>query len=59
MQRGREFDWEDVEILDAERNYSKLLISEMINIKCQNESINLQTDTESLDRAYSLVFKWD
>jgi len=59
MQRSHEFDWENVEILDAERNYSKRLISEMINIKCQNESINLQMDTESLDRAYSLVFKWN
>jgi len=53
------FDWDDMKILDVERNYSRRLISEMINIKCQNKSINLQTDTESLSRAYASIFKWD
>jgi len=56
MQRGHDFDWDDVKILDVERNYSRRLISEMINIKFQNKSINLQTDTESLNRAYASVF---
>jgi len=59
MQGGHDFDWDDVKILDVERNYSRRLISEMINIKCQNKSINLQTDTEFLSRAYASVFKWD
>jgi len=31
---GHDFDWKNVEILDVERNFSKCLISEMINIKC-------------------------
>jgi len=42
-----------IEILDVERNFNKRLISEMINIKCQKNGINLQTDTKALDHAYS------
>jgi len=30
----------------------KRLISKMINIKFQSKGLNLQTDTDSLDRAY-------
>jgi len=51
-----DFDWEGVEILDVERNFNKRLISEIINIKCQKNDINLQTDTESLDCAYFSCF---
>jgi len=32
-QSNHDFDWEDVEILDVERNFNKRLISKMINIK--------------------------
>jgi len=35
-----------------ETNYNKKLISEMIHIKEQKNSINLQTDTEMLDSSY-------
>jgi len=56
LQFGHDFDWEGVEILDAERNFNKRLISEMINIKSQKNGINLQTDTEALDRAYFSYF---
>jgi len=45
-----EFDWDNVEILNVERNLNKRLISEMISIKSQRKSLNLQTDTDSLDR---------
>jgi len=38
-----DFCWENVKIL--ERNY-KRFVSQMINIKQQNNSINLKTDTE-------------
>jgi len=41
---------DNVEILDVERNLNKRLISEMINIKSQSKGLNLQTDTDSLDR---------
>jgi len=45
-----DFDWDNVEILDVERNFNKRLISEMINIKSQSKGLNLQTD--SFQRAY-------
>jgi len=48
----RDFDWDNVEILDVESNLNKRLISEMINIKSQSKGLNLQTDTDFLDRAY-------
>jgi len=46
---SHEFDWDNVEILDRERFLSKRLISEMIHIKRQKNSLNLQSDTECLD----------
>jgi len=51
------FDWERVEILDVERNFNKRIVPEMIHIKYQKNGINLQTDTESLDRAYFSCLK--
>jgi len=41
-QFNHDFDWEGVEILDVERNFNKRLISKMINIKYQENGINLQ-----------------
>jgi len=58
LHHGHDFEWENVRVLDVERNYKKRLISEMINIKEQKNGINLQTDTESLDRAYFSCFNW-
>ena len=46
------FDWDNPEILDYEQNYYKRLISEMIHIKAQKNSINLNSDTEYLDVSY-------
>jgi len=46
---SHEFDWNNVEILDQERFLTRRLISEMIHIKRQNNSLNLQSDTENLD----------
>jgi len=45
---SHEFNWGNIEILDRERFLTKL-ISEMIYIKRQNNSLNLQLDTECLD----------
>jgi len=36
--------WNNIQILDTECNYNKRLISEIINIKQQNNSINLNKD---------------
>jgi len=56
MHLNHEFDWNSVEILDVERIYHKRSISEMLHIKCQSNGLNLQTDTDSLDHGYSLIF---
>jgi len=48
---NHKFDW-DTQILDFETKYNKRLTSEMIHIKEQKNSINLQTDTEMLDTSY-------
>jgi len=47
-----DFDWDDVEILDEEIHYNKRIISEMIHIKKQSYSLNLQQDTDSLNSIY-------
>lgn len=49
---GHEFAWNNVEILDEERIYGKRLMSEMIFIRRQTNSLNLQSDTENLHHAY-------
>jgi len=40
-----EFDWDNVEILDVERNLNKRLISEMINIKSQTKELEICKQT--------------
>ncbi|XP_071653431.1 uncharacterized protein [Temnothorax longispinosus] len=50
-----DFDWENVEILDKEKYLSRRLISEMIHIKLQENSINLQNDTDFLHHAYMTI----
>ncbi|KYM94591.1 hypothetical protein ALC62_14781, partial [Cyphomyrmex costatus] len=52
LQHGYDFRWNEVEILDKESNYRKRIVSEMINIKKQKNSLNLQTDTENLHETY-------
>jgi len=42
LEFNNEFDWDNVEVLDKEINYNKRLISEMIRIKKQRESLNLK-----------------
>ncbi|EFN67524.1 hypothetical protein EAG_06209, partial [Camponotus floridanus] len=48
LHNNHDFNWDDVEILDIEAFYNKRLTSEMIYIKKQKNSLNLQTDTENL-----------
>jgi len=52
LEFSHDFDWDDVEILDEEIRYNKRIISEMIHIKKQSHSLNLQQDTDSLDSIY-------
>ncbi|KAG5346601.1 GT2D2 protein, partial [Acromyrmex charruanus] len=51
LHHSHDFCWEDIKILDNERNYKK-----MINIKQQNNSISLKTDIELLNQAYLNYF---
>ncbi|KYN22630.1 hypothetical protein ALC57_04969, partial [Trachymyrmex cornetzi] len=52
LQQGHDFNWNDIRILDEEHCYNKRLVSEMLNIKKQNNNLNLQTDTEGLHKSY-------
>jgi len=51
--KNHSFDWDKVKILDHETNYFKRLVSEMIHIKEQKNSLNLMKDTELLSMSYS------
>ncbi|EZA49244.1 hypothetical protein X777_12484 [Ooceraea biroi] len=55
MKSGHDFKWNQVEILDEESSYRKKLVSEMINIKSQLNSLNLQSDTLLLPNVYSPI----
>lgn len=41
MHHHHDFDWENVEVLNVERNLNKI-ISEILHIKRQNNGLNLQ-----------------
>jgi len=55
LEFSHEFDWKNVQILNRERFLSKCLISEMIHVKRQKNSLNLQSDTESLDNGVIII----
>jgi len=46
------FDWDNAKILDCESKFYKRITSEMIHIKEQKVSLNLNSDTELLDESY-------
>ena len=47
---NHDFNWENIKILDRERYLGRRLVSEMLQM--QNNSRNLQSDTEFLHHAY-------
>jgi len=49
IELNHSFDWKNTKILDIEPNYYKRLISEMIYIKTQDNSLNSIEDIECLD----------
>ncbi|KYN22113.1 hypothetical protein ALC57_05496, partial [Trachymyrmex cornetzi] len=55
LQFQHEFDWSNTEILDDERYYGKRMVSEMLNIKMQDNGLNLKSDTEFLHHAYTSI----
>jgi len=57
LEKNHDFDWENPVVLDTEKFYYRRLISEMINIKIQNNTLNLQSDTELLDQSYVEILK--
>ncbi len=52
-----EFNWDNVKILDREPNYYKRLISEMIYIHCNSNTINRKEDVNLLSSVYKSLFK--
>ncbi|XP_046590266.1 uncharacterized protein LOC124293449 [Neodiprion lecontei] len=52
VEDGHNFQFEDVEILDLEKNYMKRNLSEMIFIKAMN-CVNFRSDTQNLSTIYS------
>ncbi|EFN70399.1 hypothetical protein EAG_11686, partial [Camponotus floridanus] len=49
---GHDFAWNDVKILDQDISFVRRTISEMIHIIRQNNSFNIQNDTEKFDKVY-------
>lgn len=54
---NHDFNWNETEILDIEPYYNKRMVSEMLHIKKQYNSLNLQTDTEYLPDIYNNIIK--
>jgi len=50
--QGHEFNWNEAIILDKEPSYKKRIISEMLYITQQNHGLNIQSDTDKLDKIY-------
>jgi len=57
LKYAHDFDWNNVEILDEETHFNKRFISEMIYIKKQINSLNLQQDTDLLNPIYSDIIR--
>ena len=49
------FDFDNAEILDTENIWKKRLVSEMIHIKLQDNSINVKEDTQQLSQFYNNI----
>lgn len=47
LELDHDFDWENVTILDREQSYEKRLTSEMIHIKRQTNSLNIQLEIQN------------
>jgi len=50
-------DWDNAKVVDCESKFYKRIISEMIHIKEQKTSLNLNSDTELLDESYFDILK--
>jgi len=52
VENNHVINWDEVEIVDKERSYTKRIISEMIYIKKQTKGLNKQSDTDLLPDVY-------
>lgn len=52
-----DFDWDNILILDKESSYRKKILSEMLHISLQENGLNLQIDTDALDKSYHPIVK--
>jgi len=52
-----DFDWSNPKTLHKEKHRKRREIAEMIFIKNNNNSINLQKDTEELSTIYDKLFR--
>jgi len=57
LRHNHDFGWTNVKILDRETFYWKKIISEILNIRLQNNALNCQTDIEYLDNTYTVILK--
>lgn len=55
LNMGHEFKWQNTKVLDKEKFYHKRSISEMINIKLQNNPINIMSHTDKLKPYFTLL----
>jgi len=58
MHHNHDIDWNNVAVPNVEKYYHKRLVSEMLHIKRQRNVLNLQTDTNCLDRGYTSIFNY-
>ncbi|EZA62937.1 hypothetical protein X777_15529, partial [Ooceraea biroi] len=54
---GHEFDWSNVKVVHQEMHTKKREIAEIIHIKKQDNTINVQKDTENLPTMYHEILK--
>ena len=52
---GHVFNWDDTQILDREKSWNKRIISEMLDINNNPETINKKENTQFLNRIYRNV----
>jgi len=55
--QNHDFDWSNPKILHKEKHRKRREIAEMIFIKNNNNSINLEKDTEELSTVYDKLFR--
>ena len=55
IQNNHEINWNGINILDKEKNYSKRIFSEMIHINSYKFTLNKIEDTQGLNRIYKSI----